>query len=435
MLLSLFDHPASRVSHHVIPLRTQTLFATQTLVLHLRRVRTHHRSLRRPRRLVQHALLLVRRRAQSRRQSRVALRKVGDVTLLGHLLPVVLDHDVTHLEVAVDDPLRVQVAHALQNPSEDLNRLRLLDRGLWRSVNDRGNAPLRGFLHDDVSADQLLHQNEVVHLVVHDHLVQLHHVGVVEVLQDVCFRAQRLWVSEIRNRDIDRVIAPKPVQLAVRLHGLHVFVDRLERVVLPVLLRVARVDLQLRRFPSHHPAVDTSVNLLQERVLVDAQVVVRVVADHQLHITQSAHSHVHGETHGILPGRSRFGRTGIWKHVGGVALETAVNPHHLLPVARAQRAAKVLGVNKTCGGDEFVRLVLLEDRAHDGSVESKRDHLEMEREERKHVVTADAVVLVSILVVDIRLADNRSGVSRVEGMQTQSTAFGASWNCLERRFG
>lgn len=112
-----------------------------------------------------------------------------------------------------------------------------------------------------------------------------------------------------------------------------------------------------------------------------------------------------------------------------------MNPHHLLPVARAQRAAKVLGVNKTCGGDEFVRLVLLEDRAHDGSVESKRDHLEMEREERKHVVTADAVVLVSILVVDIRLADNRSGVSRVEGMQTQSTAFGASWNCLERRFG
>lgn len=263
----------------------------------------------------------------------------------------------------------------------------------------------------------------------------MHYVGVVEILQDVGFRAQRLRLNEIRYRDIDRVIAPKPVQLAVRLHGLHVFVDRLERVVLPVLLRVARVDLKLRRFSSHHPAVDARVNLLQERVLVDAQIVVRVVANHQLHVTQSAHCNVHGETHGILSRRSRLGRAGVRKHVGGVALETTVDPHHLLPVARAQGTAEVLGVNRTRGGDEFVRLVLLEDCAHDGSVESKRDHLEMERADGTHVVTAHAVVLVSILVVDIRLADNRSGVSRVEEAKMESTAFGASWNCLERRFG
>ena len=53
----------------------------------------------------------------------------------------------------------------------------------------------------------------------------------------------------------------------------------------------------------------------------------------------------------------------------------------------------------------------------------------------QHVVTADAVVLVSILVVDICLADNRSCVSSAGRVRKKSTAFGASWNCLERRSG
>lgn len=199
----------------------------------------------------------------------------------------------------------------------------------------------RGFLHDDLSANQLLHQNEIVHLVVHNDFEQLDHVRRVQVLQNVRLGAQRLHLSENNNRDVDGVIAPKPVQLAVGLHRLHVLVDGLERVVLVVLLREARVDLPITSPLLTHSAVHTRVDLLQQRVLVDVQAVV-AVADFQLIVTSPFCSHIHRERDWESARCSFVDGAKVGKRVRGIVLQTAVDPHHLLPVARAERTAQVL---------------------------------------------------------------------------------------------
>lgn len=205
----------------------------------------------------------------------------------------------------------------------------------------RGRRKERGFLHDDLSANQLLHQNEIVHLVVHNDFEQLDHVWRVQVLQNVRLGAQRLHLSENNNRDVDGVIAPKPVQLAVGLHRLHVLVDGLERVVLVVLLREARVDLPITSPLLTHSAVHARVDLLQQRVLVDVQAVV-AVADFQLIVTSPLRSHIHRERDRESARCSFVDGAKVGKRVRGIVLQTAVDPHHLLPVARAERTAQVL---------------------------------------------------------------------------------------------
>lgn len=294
----------------------------------------------------------------------------------------------------------------------------------------------RGFLHDDLSANQLLHQNEIVHLVVHNDFEQLDHVRRVQVLQNVRLGAQRLYLSENNNRDVDGVIAPKPVQLAVGLHRLHVLVDGLERVVLVVLLREARVDLPITSPLLTHSAVHTRVDLLQQRVLVDVQAVV-AVADFQLIVTSPLRSHIHRERDRESARCSFVDGAKVGKRVRGIVLQTAVDPHHLLPVARAERTAQVLEGMTNRKPHHLVVLVLIDDRPHHHAVQPQSGDLFVGERNGRYIVAAHAVILVSVLVEDIRLANNRSRVpagDTVQGTQHFLEGVGIATNVALDQF-
>ena len=76
-----------------------------------------------------------------------------DDFLVGKFLPGVFDHDIAHLQVSVDDSLRVEIIHAFQNPSEDLNGFSDWNGRLRRSDGHSNMIRKRGFFHDNSSSN------------------------------------------------------------------------------------------------------------------------------------------------------------------------------------------------------------------------------------------------------------------------------------------